>query len=472
MRGIRPDFRTIAEFRKENVEALKKVYKDMVVMCTEMGIIGEEYSQDGVKIEAVNSKEKNYTLNKIDDRIKRIEEKIEEYIKEMDEIDKKESKEKIKMISKEELEKKIEKKKELKELRKRMEEKGENQISITDSESKLMKNNGKYTVSYNNQVVVDSKSHIVVNYKADNNPADVGTMEELLREAKETTGKEIVKNITDKGYNDRKDMAKCLEEGIIPEVTLPEGKEEYEIEIEYEEKEVTEEEKASTKKEEIKKVLRSGNIPKVYEEYIKGIEVKEKREYETIEEIEKNEREMSEEEKRDYAMKNKCFVKSEEKKRVYCPEGEILRKKSETKGLEKYCNKERCKMCKNPCTTSKYKEVMMSHKQKISRLKEARKEKPKKKKRREIRRKKVVIIKYVPKEEDIKKRMGISEHVHGTMKRNDNASYFLLRGKNKVNGELALYYLGYNIRRLTKIKKVKEIIEYIEKRGERLRKAS
>lgn len=458
MRELRPDFRTISDFRKENRNSLKKVFKDMVMLCTEMGMVGNEYSQDGVKIEAVNSKERNYTLNKVDERIKRIEKKIEEYLKEMEEIDKKEGQQEEKLISKEKLEERLRKKKELEEIRKEMEEKKESQKSLTDRESRLMKNNGKFSVCYNNQVVVDTESHIVVNYQVNNNPSDTGSMEEVLKEAKEITGKKVVKNITDKGYNDRRDMGKCLEEGIIPEVTLPEGKKSYEIEIEYEEAEVSKEEIESEREEDIKKVLRSGKIPKVYEEYIEGIEIVEK-----VEKKQEKVEEMEEEEIRDYAMKNGCLVRDIKRNLVYCKEGEILRQKSKNSGRKKYCNKEACKNCKNPCTMSQYKEAMFSEGQVVSRQKESKKSYPQGK--RKTTRRKVVRFQLKPKKEELRKRMQTSEHPHGSMKRSDNASYFLLRGKEKVNGEMALYYIGYNLRRLINVKGVEEIKEYLKKRN-------
>lgn len=465
MRELRPDFRTISDFRKDNIKSLKKVFKDMVIMCTELGIVGNEYSQDGVKIEAVNSKERNYTLNKIDDKIKRIEERIEKYLKEIEEVDKIEGEREEKLISKGELEKRLkerkEKKKELEKIREEMESTGSSQVSLTDKESRLMKNNGKFSVCYNNQVAVDTKSHIVVNYQVDNKPSDTGSMNDVIKEAKEITGKKIVKNITDKGYNDRKDMAKCLEEGIIPEVTLPEGKENYEIEIEYEKSEVSKEEIESERKEDIKKVLRSGRIPKVYEEYIEGIEVVEKIEYER-EEIKEKIEEMEEEEIRDYAIDNECLVRDIKRNKVYCKEGEILRQKSKNSGRKKYCNKEACKHCKNPCTRSKYKEAMFSEGQVISGLKGVEKSYPQGKKKRKKR--KVVRFKLKPKEEDLRIRKQTSEHPHGSMKRSDNASYFLLKGKEKVNGEMALYYIGYNLRRLINIKGVEELKEYLEER--------
>jgi transposase len=90
--GLQPDFRTISDFRKNHVSVLKKVFKELMMFCKEEEIIGNKITQDGVKLQAVNSKDNNYTLNKVDDRIKRIEQHIEKYLKEIDEIDKEEDK--------------------------------------------------------------------------------------------------------------------------------------------------------------------------------------------------------------------------------------------------------------------------------------------------------------------------------------------------------------------------------------------
>ena len=79
LRKIVPNFRTISDFRKKHVNQLKKVFKETVLVCSELDMLSGEYSQDGVKIEAVNSKEKNYTLNKIDDYINRLDKRITEY---------------------------------------------------------------------------------------------------------------------------------------------------------------------------------------------------------------------------------------------------------------------------------------------------------------------------------------------------------------------------------------------------------
>lgn len=470
MRGIEPDFRTISNFRKENAKELKKVFKEMLMMCGELDLLGEINSQDGVKIQAVNAKERNYTLNKIDDRLNRLEKTIEEYLKQMDEIDKEEQKGKEKIISKKELEKRIEEKRKKKEeyekIKKEIEEKGEKQKSLTDKDSRLMKNNGKFCVCYNVQVLVNEKSHIVVNYKAGSNPGDIGSMEEVNKEAKEIIGEEkVTRNITDQGYKDREDMARCLEEGIIPEVTLGKEEKSYEIEFAYEENEITEEIKGSRKKEDIKRSLRAGIIPEVYKEYLSEIKVVEKTICKTIEEAKGQIEELDNNARRDLAIREKCFVKNEEESKVYCPEGEILRPKSNHKDGIKYCNKLACKNCKNPCTVALFKEITMKKGQNISSTnKKELKEKYNSKKKRKKEKVKVVVCRLTPKAEDLKKRMSISEHSHGTMKRNDDAYYFLMKGVDNVNGELAIYYSASNLRRMRNILGIKKINEYLEKK--------
>ena len=343
-----------------------------------------------------------------------------------------------------------------------MEEKKESQKSLTDEEARLMKNNGKYTVGYNVQEVTDTKSHIVVNYETNNQAADVGSMERVISEAKGIMKREgIVDNITDQGYKDRKDMAECLKRGIRPEVTLGE-EESYEVEFEYKEKEITEEKRKSTKEEDIKECLEAGVIPQAYEEILSEVRIIERTKIEKIEEIEQEE--IDKEEIRRMAIEEECFIKDKETDKVYCPMGETLRRKSRNREKIKYCNKEACKRCKKPCTESKYKEVVMSEEQIISGTNKKLKNIYNPKIKKEKKKIKVVKMKLRPKEEDLRLRMGTSEHVHGTLKRTDDASYLLLKGLEKVNGELALSYCAVNLRRLKNLLGVEKILEYLEER--------
>ena len=236
--GLTPDANTINDYRKDNIEMIEKAFYEINRMYIKLGILKiKEYSQDGFKIKAVNSKEKNYTKNKVMDRIKREkkeinkqekeirtlkeeQEKVEKYLERMQiEEEKEEKLEKLKEEIKkaqEELEVYEKRKEKHEEMLKEMNETGETQISLTDKESKLMKNNGKFEVAYNNQTAVDTKTHITIGIKTDNNPADVGSMSSLGEKIKEEyKNEEVITNITDKGYQSKKDMVECLEKGIM-----------------------------------------------------------------------------------------------------------------------------------------------------------------------------------------------------------------------------------------------------------------
>lgn len=361
VKQIAPDFRSISDFRKDNGKVLKEVFLEFNIICKDLEILDiKEVSQDGTKIRAVNAKDKNYTLNKIDDRIERLKEKIENYLEEMEENDKKEKSEKLVKVEEIETNKKAyekykkEKEEKIKELRakkelyesykKEMEEAGTNQKSLTDPESKLMKNNGGFNVCYNMQTIVTTDNHLIANYEITNNPADFGSMSSIVEEAEEKIGERIERNITDNGYSDRKDMIKCLENGTIPEVTPVRGRDGFTLETVYEENEISEKERKSKDKEDIKKCLRAGEIPEIYKDKIESIEVKEEkiRVYENTEEVE----ELEEEQMRDKAMEEGIFIRDIKGNKVYCPGGCILRQKSKHENGIKYCNKLGCKNCK------------------------------------------------------------------------------------------------------------------------------
>ena len=159
-----PDFRCIADFRKDNAVALKKVFREFTILCNKLNLIGRELiAIDGSKFKAVNSKDNNYTKDKLADRISWIDEKISEYINRLDENDKSETPISEKNID--DIKAEIDcleqlKAKYLEYLQELIENK-QKQKSVTDPESKLMKNNGKLDVCYNTQTAVDSKHHII-----------------------------------------------------------------------------------------------------------------------------------------------------------------------------------------------------------------------------------------------------------------------------------------------------------------------
>lgn len=129
-------------------------------------------SIDGSKFKAVNAKDNNFTLNKLDDHIKRLDEHIALYIQELDSCDQEEGRK----LSKEELERQLNVCKERKDhyeaYRNTLEESNEKQISLTDPDAKLMKANEGFCVGYNVQTAVDADSHMIAGFQVTNNPTD------------------------------------------------------------------------------------------------------------------------------------------------------------------------------------------------------------------------------------------------------------------------------------------------------------
>jgi transposase len=153
---LAPDFRTISDFRKDNKEAIEKTFKEFNRFCLSENLFSRSFvSIDGSKFKAVNAKDRNFTLNKLDDRIDRLDRHIAHYMEELDAYDEEEGRK----LSKEELEHKLEVCRERKELyegyREQLEQSGEKQISLTDPDSRLMKANEGFCVGYNPQVAVE-----------------------------------------------------------------------------------------------------------------------------------------------------------------------------------------------------------------------------------------------------------------------------------------------------------------------------
>ena len=152
LKKLTPDHKTIADFRKNNAGPIKKVFKEFVLFCKELDLYGREtVGIDGSKLKAVNSKKRNFNEDKLIKKLKDIEEKIEVYLKELDENDKNESS--VKQPDAKEVKEKIkqleDRKSEYKELLKKLEETGEKQVSTTDPDSRMMMNNQKFDVCYN-----------------------------------------------------------------------------------------------------------------------------------------------------------------------------------------------------------------------------------------------------------------------------------------------------------------------------------
>ena len=460
--GVEPDFRTISDFRKENIDSLKKIFHEFnrrVSGAVEWGFT----SIDGSKFSACNSKSNNFTKNKLDDRIKWLNGHIEEYLRILDDADKQEDfEEDPDKLTKELIEEKLKEARERLEkyerYQKLMEESGQSQMSLTDADARLMKSKNGFAVAYNPQTAVDSNTHLIRDFQMTNQVTDHGLLNSTLEEVrKEEDG--ILETVADRGYESEEDMIKCLEEGIIPHVITDEGKDGYELVIPYEESDDVNAE--STDPDELREALHAGVIPEAYKDIISDIEIKEVRRKVS------DEPEADEPAKSIYGTleemmaraKEGYFVRDPERNLVYCPNGEILRQKCIKKnGNVRYANKNACRHCPNrnkcykgknewkeidftkDCLEKPCREWIKAEGKEADNIKAA-------KGMSHFERVKIVSFFLKPDRTKTMERMCLSEHPFGTIKRAMGFSYFLLKGLRKVTGEFALMCLGYNIKR-------------------------
>lgn len=460
MGGVEPDFRTVSDFRKVNIKVLKAIFHEFnrrLAGEVEWGFS----SVDGTKIQAYNSKNNNFTKSKLDDRIKWLNGHIDEYLRILDEVDSHEElEEDSDLLTKELIESKLKEARErlakYENYQKIMEETGASQLSITDADSKLMKSKNGFVVAYNPQTAVDSNTHIIRDFQMTNQVTDHGLLMSTMAEIKNESGNDVIETVADKGYEAAEDMIECLENGIIPHVITDDGDDGYELEIPYRESDV---DIASTDKNELSKCLHSGVVPEAYKEVIESIEVKEVRR-KVKEEI--NDTSVSTygtPEEMLTRAKEGYFVRDPERNLVYCPAGEILRQKCVKKnGYIRYANKTACRHCKyrNKCYNGRneWKEVDFTKDNLEKPCKDWLKSEGRMPDKAGVTKGKchyeiVKVVKFFLKPDITKtaQRMCLSEHPFGTIKRTMGATYFLLKGMIKVEGEFALLCLGYNIER-------------------------
>jgi transposase len=223
MRKLRPDFKTIADFRKDNREAFKGVFRQFVLLCKGLGLVGGELvAVDGSKFKAVNSGQRNFTEKKLKRRLQELDQKVERYLDEMDRTDRSE---KASGNDKEELKEKIEKLKERKgryeELLKELGASGQSQVSLTDPESRAMALTPRGEVSYNVQTAVDQKHHLIVDQDVTNEGLDNHQLFTMAQKAQQMLGQNEFQVVADMGYYNHEELKRCEEAGITTYVSKP-----------------------------------------------------------------------------------------------------------------------------------------------------------------------------------------------------------------------------------------------------------
>ena len=220
LRGIKPDFKTIADFRRDNKKPLQQACRQFTLLCRKLNLFGGELvAIDGSKFRAVNSKDKNFNDRKLRELIAGIDAKIEKYLKDLDDTDHDEPPESGEKLSKEALEEKIaqlqERKDDYAELADQLDEE-DKQISTTDPDAKLMHTRDGAQVCYNVQSAVDSKHKLIVEHDVTNEAVDYQQLSAMAQAAKETLGVETLNVVADKGYYSNTEVQRCVESGITP----------------------------------------------------------------------------------------------------------------------------------------------------------------------------------------------------------------------------------------------------------------
>src|SRR5258708_6237003 len=220
-----PDHKTIADFRKDNGGATRKVCAQFVALCRELGLLAQaSVAIDGSKFKAVNNRDKNFTRAKMERRMTQIEESVARYLHQLDSADRQEPslarttkttrlKEKIAKL-KEEMQR-------LHALEARMLDTPDQQISLTDPDARSIATSGRGSgvVGYNLQVAVATKRHLIVTHEVTNVGTDRSQLARVAKEAKATLETQSLDVVADRGYFSGEEILACAEAGIT--VTLP-----------------------------------------------------------------------------------------------------------------------------------------------------------------------------------------------------------------------------------------------------------
>jgi transposase len=216
MGGLKPDHKTIAEFRKNNKKALKLVLRQCARMCMKLGLVeGNILFIDGTKIRANASRGKNYTKGQYQARLKDIDERIEKLLEECDRIDEEEQENGSLVKMKEELIDQKKLRERIKGILAEFETKGdlnkdkvERTVNQTDPESALMRSIHGSHASYNAQAVVDDNNGLIVHADAVSETKDINQLSEQVQQAEEAMEKSCEVVCADAGYSNTKELEK------------------------------------------------------------------------------------------------------------------------------------------------------------------------------------------------------------------------------------------------------------------------
>ncbi len=224
LRHLKPDFKTIADFRRDNRSAFRPVFRQFVLLCRQLDLFGRELlAVDGTRIKAVNNKDRNFTRASLAEFIRLADAKLDDYLQRLDTSDAAEQTaggSRVKNLAA-----KIaavrERRTRCQEMLAELDRTGEDQISLTDPDSRAMAAHTHVAVGYNVQVAVDTKHKLIVEQQVTNQVLDMGLLTETAEPAKEILGVEQIAVVADRGYFKIEDIEACEKAGMEPYVPRP-----------------------------------------------------------------------------------------------------------------------------------------------------------------------------------------------------------------------------------------------------------
>jgi transposase len=220
-----PDHKTVADFRKDNGRAIRKVCSRFVELCREMGLLAKaSVAIDGSKFKAVNNRDRNFTRAKVERRRAQLEESVARYLSQLDTADRQQPSEALAAKTtrlKEKLAKLGEEMRRLKGLEAQMLAAPDQQVSLTDPDSRSMATSGRGSgvVGYNVQVAVDTEHHLIVTHEVTNVGSDRSQLARVAKATKATLQTDALEAVADRGYFSGEEILACDQAGIT--VTLP-----------------------------------------------------------------------------------------------------------------------------------------------------------------------------------------------------------------------------------------------------------
>ncbi len=216
---LMPDFKTIANFRKDNGPAIRNVCRQFIVLCRRLDLFSQAIvAIDGSKFKAVNNRDKNFTRAKMQRRIAQIEESVERYLIAMDTADRAEPE--VALLKKGQLQDKIaalkDQMQQLKVLEAQMLASPDQQLSLTDPDARSMKSRDGGIVGYNVQTAVDAQHHLIVAHEVITAGVDRDQLSRIAEQAHQATGVEELTVVADRGYFKGEQILQCEQAGVIP----------------------------------------------------------------------------------------------------------------------------------------------------------------------------------------------------------------------------------------------------------------